>query len=110
MAQLTISDDQINDAVIAAVKKFDLVPRKNYEAYQPSLDSVRKDYFCNHSKKWIRNIIFERYPEVLDVNGGWVINPTGREPGIRGTYVKFAQMTRWLDEHDIEIDWYEQLA
>ena len=37
-------------------------------------------------------------------------NPSGREPGMRGTFVKFIQMKEWLAEHDNEIDWYEKLA
>lgn len=109
MAQISIPDDQINDAVLAIVKNLDLVPSEDLRAYCPPLDKVRRDYFRNHSKAWIRNLIFDRYPETLDINGGWAINPTGCEPGMRGTYVKFAQMKQWLDEHDNEIDWYERL-
>ena len=110
MAQISIPDDQINDAVLAIVKNLDLVPREDLQAYCPPLDEVRKDYFMNHSKPWIRNLIFDRFPETLDVNGGWAINPSGREPGMRGTFVKFIQMKEWLAEHDDEIDWYEKLA
>ena len=107
--QVVIPDEQINNAVKEYVKSLDLVPRKTYEAYRPILDDVRKDYFLNHSKKWIRNLIFDRFPEVLDKNGGWAINPSGKEPGVRGTYVKFAKMTRWLDKNNDKIDWYERL-
>ncbi|NMV54027.1 DUF771 domain-containing protein [Lactobacillus reuteri] len=110
MAQLYISKEQINSAVREAAKELDLVPREDLRAYCPPLDDVRKDYFRNHSKKWIRNLIFGRFPETLDVNGGWAVNPSGKEPGMRGTYVKFEQMKQWLDEHDDEIDWYERLA
>lgn len=112
MAQLSIPipDEQISSAVMEAVKKLDLVPRENLLGYRPPLDDVRKDYFNNHSKLWIRNLIFDRFPETLDVNGGWAINPSGKELGMRGTYVKFEQMKRWLAEHDDEIDWYERLA
>lgn len=108
--EIAVPDEPIKEAVREAVKKFDLIPRKNLLAYRPSLDSVRKDYFCNHSKEWIRNLIFDRFPETQDVNGGWAVNPSGREPGIRGTYVKFLQMKQWLAEHDDEINWYEKLA
>lgn len=108
--EIAVSDEPIRQAVLEAVKDFDLVPREDMLAYRPSLESVRKDYFCNHSKEWIRNLIFDRFPETLDVNGGWAINPSGRAPGIRGTYVKFAQMKEWLDENDDRIDWYERLA
>lgn len=112
MARLSIPipDEQISSAVMEVVKKLDLVPREDLRAYCPPLDDVRKDYFRNHSKQWIRNLIFDRFPETLDVNGGWAINPSGKEPGMRGTYVKFEQMKQWLDERDDEIDWYEKLA
>jgi hypothetical protein len=112
MAQLNIPipDEQINLAVMEVVKKLDLVPREDLRAYCPPLDDVRKDYFRNHSKQWIRNLIFDRFPETLDVNGGWAVNPSGREPGMRGTYVKFEEMKRWLDKNDDAIDWYERLA
>lgn len=110
MAQLTIPDDQINEAVLATVKQLDLVPRKDLKAYCPPLDKVRKDYFMNHSKRWIRSIIFDRFPETIDENGGWAINPSGNAPGMRGTFVRFAQMKQWLDEHGDEINWYERLA
>lgn len=112
MAQLSIPipDEQIKSAVMETVRKLDLVPREDLRAYCPPLDKVRKDYFRNHSKLWIRNIIFDRFPETLEENGGWAINPSGKGPGMRGTYVKFEQMKLWIDEHDDEIDWYERLA
>lgn len=110
MMSISIPDDQLDKAVLMAVKKLDLVPKHDLEAYCPPLDKVRKDYFRNHSKEWIRNLIFNRYPEVKDINGGWAINPTGRGEGMRGTYVKFEQMKKWLNGHTDEIDWYERLA
>ena len=70
MAQISIPDDQINNAVRSIVKDLGLVPREDLRAYCPPLDDVRKDYFRNHSKQWIRNLIFDRFPETLDVNGG----------------------------------------
>ena len=33
MAQISIPDDQINDAVLAIVKNLDLVPREDLRAY-----------------------------------------------------------------------------
>ena len=39
MAQLTIPDEQINDAVLAIVKSLDLVPRENLRAYCPRTPS-----------------------------------------------------------------------
>lgn len=50
MAQISIPDDQINNAVRSIVKDLGLVPREDLRAYCPPLDDVRKDYFRNHSK------------------------------------------------------------
>ena len=110
MASITITDDQIKSTVKEYAKELGLVPADDMRGKKLKLDKVREDYFCNHPITWIRNMIFDRYPETWAVNGGWAINPSGKEPGIRGTYVKFAQMKKWLAEHDDEIDWHEQLA
>jgi len=61
--EIAVPDEPIEKAVLKAVKKYDLVPREDLLAYRPSLESVRKDYFCNHSKWWNRNLIFDRFPE-----------------------------------------------
>lgn len=110
MLSILVPDEQIKSAVKTVAKDLGLVPRDNLLAYCPPLEKVRKDYFRNHTKAWIRNMIFDRFPETWDVNGGWAINPPGNEPGMRGTYVKFQQMKQWLADHDNEIDWYERLA
>lgn len=108
--ELSVSDSAIDNAVLAAVKKFDLVPRDDKRSQKISLDDFRKKYCLNHSKTWVRNIIFDRFPETWDQNGGWAINPSGREPGIRGTWIRIDQAAKWLEQHDAAIDWHEQLA
>lgn len=107
---IPIPDDQIDSAVMAAAKKLHLVPEQDKRARKISLEEFRKDYCMNHSKTWVRCIIFDRFPETRYQNGGWAINPSGHEPGIRGTWIKLDQATKWLDKHDNEINWHEQLA
>lgn len=108
--ELSIDNSVIDNAVLAAAKKLGLVPRDDKRAQKISLDDFREKYCLNHSKNWVRNIIFERFPETWYQNGGWAINPSGKEPGIRGTWIKIDQATKWLEEHDDAIDWHEQLA
>lgn len=108
--ELSIDNSVIDNAVLAAAKKLDLVPRDDKRAQKISLDDFREKYCLNHSKNWVRNIIFERFPETWYQNGGWAINPSGKEPGIRGTWIRIDQATKWLEEHDDAIDWHEQLA
>ena len=108
--ELSIDNSVIDNAVLAAAKKLDLVPRDDKRAQKISLDDFRENYCLNHSKAWVRNIIFDRFPDTWDQNGGWAINPSGKEPGIRGTWIRIEQAAKWLDEHDDAIDWHEQLA
>lgn len=108
--QIAVSDDLIRKAVLESVKSLDLVPREKYEEKKISLDEFRKRYCLNHSKTWVRNMIFDRFPDTWYQNGGWAINPSGKEPGIRGTWIRIADATTWLKAHDGEIDWNEQLA
>lgn len=110
MAEISIPDDQIDTAVLTVVKRLDLVPKEDKIGKKISLDDFRKEYCLNHSKPWVRNIIFDRFPETWYQNGGWVINPSGKEPGIKGTWIKIDQAARWLEEHDAEIEWNERLA
>lgn len=107
---LPIPYDWLKAAVLVIVKKLNLVPADDKRARKIGLDEFRKEYCINHSKRWVRNIIFDRYPEIWDENGGWVINPSGHEPGIRGTWIRQEQAAKWLDAHDREIDWNERLA
>ena len=108
--ELPIDNSVFDNAVLAAAKKLGLVPRDDKRAQKISLDDFRKNYCLNHSKKWVRNIIFDRFPDTWDQNGGWVINPSVKEPGIRGTWIRINQAAKWLEEHDDAIDWHEQLA
>lgn len=103
-------DRVIDEAVEKSARKLGLVPEHDKRAQKISLDDFRKKYCLNHSKKWVRNIIFDRFPDTWYQNGGWAINPSGKEPGIRGTWIKLDQATKWLEEHDDAIDWHEQLA
>lgn len=103
-------DRVIDEAVEKSARKLGLVPEHDKRAQKISLDDFREKYCLNHSKKWVRNIIFDRFPDTWDQNGGWAINPSGKELGIRGTWIRIDQAAKWLDEHDDAIDWHEQLA
>ena len=107
---VAIPDELIKAVVLVIVKKLNLVSADDKRARKISLDKFRKEYCINHSKTWVRNLIFDRYPETWDENGGWVINPSGHEPGIRGTWIRQDQAAKWLEAHDREIDWNERLA
>lgn len=110
MAQFEISDDFIKPLVFSYIKDLDLVPNEVKQARKISLDEFRKQYCLNHSKTWVRMVIFDRHKDIWYQNGGWVINPSGKEPGIRGTWIKEQAAAEWLDQHDGEIDWHEKLA
>ncbi len=108
--EIAVPDELISEAVLDSVEKLHLVPHEIRKEQKISLDEFRKKYCLNHSKTWVRNLIFDRYPETWYQNGGWAINPSGKEPGIRGTWVRVEQAADWLSAHDKEIDWNEQLA
>lgn len=110
MLALSVPDEQLNEAVMTAVKKLDLVPRESKRAKKISLDEFRKAYCFNHSKTWVRIFIFDEFPETAYQEGGWAMNPSGKEPGIRGTWIYEEKAAKWLDQHDDEIDWSARLA
>lgn len=62
MLALSVPDDQLNAAVMTAVKKLDLVPRETKLSRKISLGDFRKRYCLNHSKTWVRIFIFDEFP------------------------------------------------
>lgn len=69
---------------------------------------VRQDYFHGKSAEWIRTFIFDAYPETNEANGGWALNPRATEHG-RTTTILIKPAIKWLNDHEYQIDWNEQL-
>ena len=63
-------DRVIDEAVEKSARKLGLVPEHDKRAQKISLDDFREKYCLNHSKKWVRNIIFDRFPDTWYQNGG----------------------------------------
>ena len=70
---------------------------------------IRENLFHGKGTEWIRVFVFDKYPEVDERNGGWVLNPRRSAYG-RTTTILIKPAIKWLDEHEYEIDWNEKLA
>lgn len=70
---------------------------------------TRENLFHGKGTEWIRTYIFDRYPEVDEANGGWVLNPRRSIHG-KTTTILVKPAIEWLDKHEYEIDWNEQLV
>lgn len=73
------------------------------------IDEFRKKYCGGKSPEWVRTFIFDRYPEVDFENGGWCVNPRRTERGSK-TIIFAKPASKWMGEHDQEIDWNEKFA
>ena len=70
------------------------------------MEQFRKEYCGGKSAEWVRSKIFDRYPEVLYENGGWVVNAHGKGST---TFVYQQSAAEWMEEHKNLIDWREKL-
>lgn len=70
---------------------------------------IRENLFHGKGEEWIRVFVFDKYPEVDERNGGWVLNPRRSAYGTTTT-ILVKPAIKWLDEHEYEIDWNEKLA
>ena len=65
---------------------------------------TRENLFHGKGNEWIRTFIFDQYPEVDELNGGWVLNPRKTANG-KTTSILVKPAIQWLNEHEYEIDW-----
>lgn len=73
------------------------------------INEFRRKYCGGKSPEWVRTFVFDRYPEVDYANGGWVVNPH-RSEGSRGTIIFERKAARWMESHQLDIDWNERLV
>lgn len=69
---------------------------------------TRDNLFHGKGNEWIRTFIFDQYPEVNELNGGWVLNPRKTENG-KTTSILVKPAIEWLNKHEYEIDWNAKL-
>lgn len=70
---------------------------------------IRENLFHGKGTEWIRVFVFDKYPEVDERNGGWVLNPRRSAYGSTTT-ILVKPAIKWLDEHEYEIDWNAKLS
>lgn len=107
--EIKLDNDVLNDQILEATKKLNLVPKDQLLGIQWDINEFHKRCCLNKSGNWVRTCIFYRYPETLIENGGFVIVPH-KTPGIKGTSINAYEATRWMQDHFSEIDWSEKLA
>ena len=69
---------------------------------------TRDNLFHGKGNEWIRTFIFDQYPEVDELNGGWVLNPR-KTPNGKTTTILVKPAIEWLNKHEYEIDWNAKL-
>ena len=73
------------------------------EDRQRSFEWAIKNVFGGKSRSWIKFWIFNKHPEVLAINGGWITQPAGKGKRIR--VLSERQAWKWLKENRNKIDW-----
>lgn len=68
--------------------------------------TIRNRLFAGHDIVWIRQFIFDRFPEISIQEGGWLKDAHGRG---KRTMIYLPKAEEWIREHVDEIDWEEQL-
>lgn len=102
-----INQDALIQLIKSEVDK--QVAKQSFEPRTAGLtQQVRKDYFHGKGVEWIRTFIFDRYPETNEANGGWVTNPRKSVHG-KTTTIWLKPARKWLDDHELEIDWNEKM-
>lgn len=91
--------DLISSRVIVELKK----DHEEQEDHQRSFEWAIENIFCNKSRDWIKFWIFNKHPEVLSSNGGWITEPGGR--GKRIKVLSENDARKWLKENRSKIDW-----
>lgn len=99
-----VLEELVNSRVDEVLKDKEYQPRTAGLTQQ-----IRKDLFHGKSAEWVRVFIFDRYPETNELEGGWVINPR-KSPNGKTTSIWIEPARKWLDDHELEIDWNEKLG
>lgn len=104
--QLILDDNDIEVKIDAAVER--RLAQKKLIGRTITIDEFRKEYCGGKAKEWVRQKIFDRYPEVDADNGGWVVNPRVNSGG-RKTIIFAQEASEWMQEHQHYIDWNERV-
>lgn len=68
-----------------------------------NFDEFRKIFCHGKGKDWVKDVLFEQYPEIVDLEKGFVKNyKAGRGKHIR---VNYYQAQLWFKRHDTDISW-----
>lgn len=93
----TATIDKLADAIVLRMKK------REYEDNTLKFEDARYDLFHGKSRDWIKYYIFDKHPEVLTTNGGWITPPQQR--GVRIKIVDVNAAKEWLKNHSSKINW-----
>ena len=103
-ASVEIPQDQIDETIDRKMVERGYVPRNSLAGATWNIDEFRKRCCGGKSADWVRNNIFDPFPEVNYRNGGWCIAPR-REPGRKATIIFAYEASKWMQKHKRLIDW-----
>ena len=98
----SVLDKKIDEAVQKRLEETGVIGRTL------DINEFRKKYCGGKSAEWVRQIIFDRYPEVNFDKGGWVVNPRTTAQG-RKAIIFESQAAEWIEKHKFEINWNERI-
>lgn len=104
--QLMIGDNELTSVLDQLMAQRGYVPAEDLEGRTIGINQFRKIYCGGKSAEWVRSKIFDRYPEVLHENGGWVVNPHGKG---QKTIIYQKKAAHWMEGHADSIDLNEKL-
>lgn len=104
-----LNESALRDMMLQIVKETRPSLEEDLTGRTIGINEFRRKYCGGKSPEWVRTFVFDRYPEVDYANGGWVVNPH-RSEGSRGTIIFERKAARWMDKHQLDIDWNERLA
>lgn len=77
--------------------------KEDHEDRQHDFQWAIENIFAGKSRSWIKYWIFNKHPEVLASNGGWLTGAGGRGKPIR--VLSENQAREWLKANKSKIDW-----
>ena len=101
-----INEGYLTDMIEQIVKKVSPKVEEDLTGRTIDINEFRKLYCGGKSASWVRTMIFDEYPETDFENGGWVLNP--HKNGVK-TIIFAKPASKWMAEHDREIDWNEKI-
>lgn len=107
--QLELTDQDYNhivDLVMNKIKQKSPSKANNIENNFISMSDFRKRFCLNKAPAWVRLYIFDRHPEILAINGGFVYDAHGRG---KRTRIYLPEAQKWFTENRNKIDWSASL-